>query len=260
MAGNWKMYKTRAQTEAFVTELTPLLTALPTANRPQLLLCAAFTLLDTLSTALTAQNLPVKAAAQTMESRSEGAYTGEISPLMLADLGIEAVILGHSERREYYNETDATVNAKTLAALAHNLTPIVCVGETLAQREANQTDALIESQLKAALQNVAPRDFSRLVIAYEPVWAIGTGKVCEAPEAGRVCSLIRQTLIELAGEANAQTIRILYGGSMKPDNAASLLAQADIDGGLVGGASLQAASFAQLAEIACAAQQSPALV
>jgi triosephosphate isomerase len=175
-----------------------------------------------------------------MSQHAEGAYTGEISAEMLLDVGCDWVVLGHSERRTYYGETDQGVNAKAKVALERGLTPIICVGETLEQREAGETDALIRTQTLAAVQGIDPKQYSKLVFAYEPVWAIGTGKVCESPEANRVCALIRSILAE---SGDASQTRILYGGSVKPDNAQELLNQSDIDGALVGGASLTVAQF-----------------
>jgi triosephosphate isomerase len=162
---------------------------------------------------------------------------------MLQEVEVQYVVIGHSERRQYYNETDASVNAKTKAALAHRMTPIVCVGETLEQREAGETDNVVKAQIEAGLEGISPADRAKIVFAYEPVWAIGTGKVCEADEANRVCSVIRETI-------GVPICRVLYGGSVKPDNVAGLMAQSDIDGGLVGGASLQPESFLQLIEAA----------
>lgn len=250
IAGNWKMYKTRPETESFLTELA---NALETNEKSpvDMALCASFTLLDTLKTKSQALQLPVQVAAQTMESEPEGAFTGEVSARMLTDLNVDAVVLGHSERRQYYNETDYALNKKVKTAIKANLTPILCVGETLEQREAGITDSTVQQQLKIALEGLEAEAMQKLVIAYEPVWAIGTGKVCEPDEANRVCALIRKQLAELAGEqVTADSIRILYGGSMKPSNAEGLLSQSDIDGGLIGGASLEADSFAELLKTA----------
>jgi triosephosphate isomerase len=235
MAGNWKMHKTVAQARSFIDQLAPLLKN--QTHLPEVVICPPFTSIPALAQLV--ELLPVALGAQTMESRDSGAYTGEISPVMLADFDVEYVILGHSERRAYYNETDEAVNAKTLAALAHGLTPIICVGESLEQREAGETDAVVLAQVQAALQNV---DAQRVVFAYEPIWAIGTGKVCEDAEANRVCGLIR-------AQAHSST-RVLYGGSAKPDNIVGLMAQGDIDGALVGGASLEADSFFKMIQAA----------
>jgi triosephosphate isomerase (TIM) len=248
IAGNWKMFKNRSETESFIQLLAE---NFPRHSGVSAMLCVGYTLLATATEATKRAGLPLKIAAQNMESREEGAYTGEVSPLQLRDLHVDAVVLGHSERRSYYNETDVTVNAKTGKALAHDLSPIVCVGETLEQREANQTDKVVTYQTMEALRGFSPEQVSKLVIAYEPVWAIGTGKVCEADEANRVCGVIREEIRQHVGDAVANRIVILYGGSMKPENAKELLSQPHIDGGLIGGASLTPDSFASLLNIAC---------
>lgn len=242
IAGNWKMYKTTGEARKFIRELAPNLNGAE-PPLPQILVCPPFIALPTAVQTIQELGLPVHVGAQTMESREEGAYTGEVSPLMLKDAGADFVILGHSERREYYNETDHTVNAKVHAALQHKLTPIICVGESLEQRESGQTDTHIEQQVRAALKDIAPSDYPKLVFAYEPIWAIGTGRTCEALEANRVCGLIRNVL-NSAGDGEA--VRILYGGSMKPENSLELLKQPHIDGGLIGGASLKPDSFFEI--------------
>jgi triosephosphate isomerase len=185
-----------------------------------------------------------------MHPKPEGAYTGEISPVMLRSLFCTYVILGHSERREHFGETDSFINEKVLAALESSLKPILCVGETLAQREAGETMAVVKGQLSAGLAGVDAESAENLVVAYEPVWAIGTGKTATPEMAQEVHQVIRQELAGLVGAATAEKIRILYGGSMKPENAAALMEQPDIDGGLIGGASLKAKSFVELVEIA----------
>ncbi len=249
IAGNWKMFKTTGEAKAFVDALFKGVSSqLQSAQMPQIVLCAPFTALSTVKETVDGLKAPFIVAAQTMESRDSGAYTGEISPVMLQDIGVQWVVLGHSERRQYFNETDETVAQKTVAALHHGMTPIVCVGELLEEREAGSTDRIIEQQVRAVLSVVPAEELTRLVFAYEPVWAIGTGKVCEAPEANRVCALIR-TILNESGAGD--TVRILYGGSMKADNAQQLIQQSDIDGGLVGGASLDAASFTALIEQVC---------
>ncbi len=242
IAGNWKMYKTVGEARQFITELHRHLTG---ANPPlpEILVCPPFTALQGALQAASELGAPVHVGAQTMESREEGAYTGEISPVMLKDMGVDFVIIGHSERREYYNETDHSVNAKVHAALKHQLTPIICVGESLEQRESGQTDAHVEQQVRVALNDVSPSDYPKLVFAYEPIWAIGTGKTCEAAEADRVCGLIRNVLNDTG---NGDTVRILYGGSMKPENSLELLKKTHIDGGLIGGASLKPDSFFEI--------------
>jgi triosephosphate isomerase len=255
IAGNWKMYKTTTEAAAFVDVLAEHLRSLPShdAALPEIVLCPPYTTLQTSGEAITRANAPFVVAAQNMESRDQGAYTGEIAPPMLLDLGVRWVVLGHSERRQYFNETDDAVAQKMAAAFAHGMTPIVCVGESLAEREAGQTDHVIERQLAPLLAVLtSPGTDStaaaRLVIAYEPVWAIGTGRVCEADEAGRVCGLIRHHLRESAPAGLADATRILYGGSVKPENTQALMAQPDIDGALVGGASLDADSFYRIIE------------
>ncbi|MDX2085052.1 MAG: triose-phosphate isomerase [Candidatus Melainabacteria bacterium] len=248
IAGNWKMYKTREEGLHFLEALASAAVSgqWPAAEfLPELALFVPFTLLEALHKKASELKAPLSVAigAQNMESRVEGALTGEISPRMLEDVGVSWVLIGHSERRQYYNETDATVNAKLLAAYAHEMQPILCVGETLAQREAGGTDALVAEQTQKATQGLSPEQALSLVIAYEPVWAIGTGKVCDADEANRVCGVIRQQLASLYDESLAAQVRILYGGSVKPDNSAELLAQPEIDGALIGGASLDPASY-----------------
>jgi triosephosphate isomerase (TIM) len=256
IAGNWKMVKTGTEAEQFVAQLNTKLQGISLEGKLQALICPSFLSIAPLSATIAQLKVPVSVGAQTMESREEGAYTGEISPRMLTAIGVQWVIIGHSERRQYYNETDASVNAKVLAALKHHLTPIVCVGELLEQREQGHTDTVVKSQVTLALANVAPEEFSKLVFAYEPVWAIGTGKTCDAPEANRVCALIRETLASLSQKAVADTVRILYGGSVKPDNTAGLMSQSDIDGALVGGASLEADSFFNIIQATLTAKSS----
>jgi triosephosphate isomerase len=248
IAGNWKMFKTTQETATFIQSLWQKVQPHTSAALPEIVLCPSFTALATAKETTGTLKAPFTIAAQTMESRDNGAYTGEISPLMLLDLGIQWVVIGHSERRQYYNETDETVAQKTVAALKHGMTPIVCVGESLQEREAGQTDRVIEQQIRAVLSQITAQDIPKIIVAYEPVWAIGTGKVCEAPEANRVCTLIRRFLNEFG--AGEQT-RILYGGSVKPDNTQALMSQSDIDGGLVGGASLEPDSFFGIIEQAC---------
>lgn len=240
IAGNWKMFKTTQEANTFVGALWQKVQSLKGIELPEIVVCPPFTALSTVKQQVEKLGAPFIVAAQTMESRDNGAYTGEISPLMLTDLGIHWVVLGHSERRQYFNESDETVTAKTLAALKHGLTPIVCVGEELQERENGLTDAVIEQQIRAVCSQLQASDLPKIVIAYEPVWAIGTGKVCEAAEANRVCALIRHFVGEYGP---ADQTRILYGGSVKADNTQALMSQSDIDGGLVGGASLEAESF-----------------
>lgn len=190
----------------------------------------------------------LKVGAQTMHFEESGAFTGEISPVALKDLNVEYVIIGHSERREMFNETDETVNKKTHAAFKHGLTPIVCVGETLEERESGKTNEIVTTQVKKALEGLSEEQVKETVIAYEPIWAIGTGKTSSAEDANEVCSEIRRTVSSTFSEAAADRVRIQYGGSVKPSNIKEFMAQPDIDGALVGGASLEPASFLQLLE------------
>ncbi len=248
IAGNWKMFKTTGEAVAFTEALWQKVQPRANANLPEIVLCPPYTALSAVQESAAKLQAPFITAAQNMEGRDNGAYTGEISPLMLLDLGVRWVVIGHSERRQYYAETDETVTLKTLAALRHGLTPIICVGESLQERENGLTDRVIEQQVRAVLAQLSAAELPKVVFAYEPVWAIGTGKVCEAPEANRVCALIRHFISEYG---NAEQTRILYGGSVKPDNTSALMSQSDIDGGLVGGASLEADSFFGIIEQAC---------
>ena len=241
IAGNWKMFKTPVEAVKLVQELKDLL------KNPQaeVVLCPPFVDLPAVIEAL--KDSGIKAGAQNMHWEAEGAYTGEISPRMLAALGCTYVIIGHSERRQYFRETDETVNKKVRAAFAHGLRPILCVGETLAEREAGITESLVEGQVRKGLEQVTREDAKNLVIAYEPVWAIGTGKTASAADAEKVISHIRRVLNDLFGEETGAQIRIQYGGSVKPENIKELMEQPNIDGALVGGASLKADSFSKIA-------------
>jgi triosephosphate isomerase len=239
MAGNWKMFKTRSEVEAFILELAPVFQK---SAQVEAMVCPSFTLLSTAQKTIKRMGIPLKVSAQNMEHREEGAFTGEVSAIHLKELEL----LGHSERRQYYNETCEAVNQKAKVALQYGLLPIVCVGELLEQREAGQTDAVIVAQVSNALAGLEAKQIPAIVVAYEPVWAIGTGKVCETPEANRVCGLIRAQVATQFGIEAANALRILYGGSMNNANAEALLSQTDIDGGLIGGASLKVDSFAQL--------------
>jgi len=245
IAGNWKLFKTIAEATAMVNELKPLVAG--TAG-VEIVVAPVFTALSRVAEALSGSN--VRLAAQDCYWEEEGAYTGEVAPKLLADAGCSHVIIGHSERRQYFGETDETVNRKARAALAAGLTAIVCVGETLAEREADRTFAVIESQLKGGLAAFTADQLAKTVIAYEPVWAIGTGKTASDAQAQEVHAFIRGLLAGLFGQSAAEAMRILYGGSVKPDNVKGLMAQADIDGALVGGASLKADTFAAIANFA----------
>ncbi|WP_339214012.1 triose-phosphate isomerase [Ornithinibacillus sp. FSL M8-0202] len=243
IAGNWKMNKTLTEATQFVDEVVK---SIPADEKVEAIVCAPFPHLATLVEKTKGTNL--KISAQNMHFEENGAFTGEVSPVMLKDLGVSHVVIGHSERREYFAETDETVNKKTHAAFNHGLTPIVCVGETLEQREANETMSLVETQVKKALEGLTNEQVAQTIIAYEPVWAIGTGKTASNEDANEVCAHIRNVVKSLTDEATAEAIVIQYGGSVKPSNVDELLAQSDIDGALVGGASLKADSFLQLVE------------
>jgi triosephosphate isomerase len=243
LAGNWKMHKTVSQAISFVEHLQELFTG---TEEIDVVICAPFTALASMREALAGTG--IKLGAQNVHQAEEGAYTGEVSALMLKDLGVSYVIIGHSERRQYFHETDETVNAKVHAAFKHGLLPIVCVGEDLGQRNQGVTKQLVEDQVRAALGGVSADDVTRLVIAYEPIWAIGTGMTATARDANDVCAHIRQVLRDMYGQAKGDLVRIQYGGSVKPDNIRELMAQPDIDGALVGGASLDPGSFAKLLE------------
>ncbi|NDV62615.1 triose-phosphate isomerase [Puniceicoccales bacterium CK1056] len=245
IAGNWKMNKTGSEGSDLINEIN---IALGKQTDVGVAVCPPFTALESCAKALEDSN--VQLGAQNMHPKSEGAYTGEVSPVMLRDLFCTFVVLGHSERREYFKESDAFINEKVLAALDSSLKPILCVGETLEQREANETFAVVKEQLVGGLKGVTADAADNLVIAYEPVWAIGTGKTATPEMAQEVHKMIRDELSSLLGAGAAAKIRILYGGSMKPENASSLMDQPDIDGGLIGGAALKAKSFVELVEIA----------
>lgn len=248
IAGNWKMNKTPADGVALVTEIV---NAVAKITEVDIVVCPPFTGLEAAGRAL--EGSSVKLGAQNMHHEANGAFTGEISAPMLRALFATHVILGHSERRTYFGETDAGINKKVLAALKNQLRPILCVGETLAERESGSTLKVVQTQLEAGLEGVSKDLAASVVIAYEPVWAIGTGKVATTEQAQEVHAYIRGLLTKLFGEPVAQRMRILYGGSMKPANAPELLAQKDIDGGLIGGASLEARSFVELVTAAAPA-------
>jgi triosephosphate isomerase len=245
VAGNWKMNKTSAEAAELLADLKR---KLADCRGVDVVVCPPFTALATVSSAISGSAIGL--GAQNMHWEKSGAFTGEISPAMLRELYCHYVILGHSERRTLFHETDAIVNRKIKAALANHLRPIVCVGETLDQRNDAQTEDVLTTQINLGLQDLTTDDLASLTIAYEPVWAIGTGKTATPDMAQAAHAFIRGLLAKLAGEKTAQSIRILYGGSMKPENAADLLAQPDIDGGLIGGASLEAAAFAAIIQAA----------
>jgi triosephosphate isomerase (TIM) len=243
IAGNWKMNKTLSEATAFLEEVSNLI---PKQDLIDTVVCAPALFLDQLVQA--AKGTDVKIGAQNMHFEESGAFTGEISPIALADLGVSYVILGHSERREMFNETDEAVNKKAHAAFAHKLTPIVCCGETLEQREAGETNDFVGSQIEKGLAGLSDEQLKQAVIAYEPIWAIGTGKSSSAQDANEVCAHIRSVVADKFSNEAAAAIRIQYGGSVKPENIKEYMAQPDIDGALVGGASLKTDSFLQLLE------------
>jgi len=249
IAGNWKMNKTSSDglqlTKEIVSEIGKV-------TDVDVVVCPPFTALE--SVAKTLDGSTVKLGAQNMHHEANGAFTGEVSAAMLRALFATHVILGHSERRTYFAENDAFINKKVIAALKNQLRPILCVGETLAEREAGSTLKVVQTQLEAGLEGVSKELATSVIVAYEPVWAIGTGKVATTEQAQEVHAFIRSLLTKLFGETVAQKVRILYGGSMKPANAPELLAQKDIDGGLIGGASLETRSFVDLVKAAAAAK------
>lgn len=249
IAGNWKMNRTSSDAADLVKDIV---TEVGRSNSVDVVVCPPFTSLETVGKAI--EGSSVRLGAQNMHPERSGAFTGEVSAEMLRALFTSYVILGHSERRTYFGDTDAFVNQKVIAALKAELKPILCVGETLAERESGSTLKVVQTQLEAGLEGVNKDQTTSIVIAYEPVWAIGTGKVATSEQAQEVHAFIRDLLGKLFGATLAGKVRILYGGSMKPANAPELLAQPDIDGGLIGGASLEARSFVDLIKAANAAE------
>ena len=231
IAGNWKMNKTIAEAVEFVNEVKDKVQN----DKVEAVICAPFLALKDLKEATKGTN--IKIGAQNMHFEESGAFTGEVAPAMLKEIGVDYVVIGHSERREYFNETDETVNKKVLKALEHGIDPILCCGETLEQRENNETKAVCKVQIEKALENVSKEDIAKVVIAYEPIWAIGTGKTATAEDANDVIAYIREVVANLYKEL-ANNVRIQYGGSVKPNNVTEIMNQSDIDGALVGGASL----------------------
>ncbi|AOS45157.1 Bifunctional PGK/TIM [Lacunisphaera limnophila] len=248
IAGNWKMNKTAADGVALTKDIVAEIGRIGSVD---VVLCPPFTALESVAKALEGQS--IKLGAQNMNPEKGGAFTGEVSAEMLRGLFVSHVILGHSERRTFFGDTDAFVNKKVIAALANQLKPILCVGETLAEREAGSTLAVVQRHVEQGLAGVTAEQMAAVIIAYEPVWAIGTGKVATTAQAQEVHAFIRDLLTKLYGAPVAQKVRILYGGSMKPSNAPELLAEKDIDGGLIGGAALEARSFIDLVKAAEAA-------
>ena len=244
IAGNWKMFKTRDEAIGFMMAVNA---KVPAQDVVETVICAPFTLLRCL---VKRQGQNLRIGAQNMHFAEQGAFTGEIAPNMLTTLGVEYVIIGHSERRAMFNETDETVNKKLHAAFNHGLTPILCVGEYLEERESGQTEAVIEGQITKDLEGLTEEQVKELVIAYEPIWAIGTGRTATSEVANETCGFIRKLVAKLYNEETAEAIRIQYGGSVKTSNIDELMAQSDIDGALIGGASLVAEDFIYLANAA----------
>jgi triosephosphate isomerase len=241
IAANWKMYKTPAQAQEFVAAFLPLVA---NHDRDEIVLCPSDTSLSVVIAAVAGTNVAV--GGQNMYFADEGAFTGETSPVMLKAINATHILIGHSERRQYFGETDETVNKKLLAALKHELKPVVCVGETLTEREAGHTEEVLLRQLRTGLAGLTAPLCETVVIAYEPVWAIGTGKTATPEMAAAAHVIVRKEIAAVLGQQAAETIRILYGGSVKPDNATALLGMEEIDGALVGGASLDPQSFAKI--------------
>ncbi len=242
IAANWKMNQTVAETESFLSDFR---LEVEDVTGVEIVIAPPFTALAKLSELLGGSQ-KIRLGAQNMYYQMSGAYTGEISPAMLRELYVKYVVLGHSERRQLFGETDELINKKVLAALQSELKPILCVGETLEEREAGRENEVLETQLRGSLANVTPEQMLEVVIAYEPVWAIGTGKTANSQQAQECHVHVRNVLAELTDKATAEKVRIQYGGSVKPNNAAELMAQPDIDGALVGGASLDPRSFAEI--------------
>ena len=240
IVGNWKMNKTPSEARALLEEVK----ALDLDENVEKGFCVPA--IDLLVAQEVLEGTDINYGAENMYYEESGAFTGEISPLMLKDVNAKYVIIGHSERREYFKECDCLVNKKVKAALAHDLVPILCVGETLEEREENKQEDKVKDQLTKNLKDVSEADIEKVIIAYEPIWAIGTGKTASAEDADDMCAFIRNFIKETYSEEASQKIRIQYGGSMKPENVKELLAKENIDGGLIGGASLKASDFEQL--------------
>lgn len=248
MAGNWKMYKTSGEGAILIQDLARRVE--DAWDEVEVVCCPPFTGLRAAQVAIETDGYRIGLGAQNVHWEAEGAYTGEVSPPMLADLGVSYVIVGHSERREYFGETDETVNRKAAAVFAHGMTPIICCGESLATREAGETESFVIAQVRSGMAGFSEEEAQTMVVAYEPIWAIGTGRTATPEQANDVARKIRATLGAMYGPPTAMSARILYGGSMKPENARMFMAEPDIDGGLVGGAALKADSFAEIVEAA----------
>lgn len=240
IAGNWKMNMLPNEAISMITNLAPLVEN----SENEVVLCMPY--VDLFYGLLTAQGTNIKIGAQNMHFEEKGAYTGEVSGKMLNSIGVEYVIIGHSERRQYFNETDESVNKKIKAAFANNLKPIVCVGESLEQRESGVAFDIITDQVEKALEGLTNDQIKNTIIAYEPIWAIGTGKTATKEDANEACKKIRDKIADIYGKDTAESVIIQYGGSMKPSNAKELLEMPDIDGGLIGGASLKVEDFSQI--------------
>jgi triosephosphate isomerase len=247
IAGNWKMYKTIAEARAFVDDFRP---RVEDADTVDIGLCVPYTALA--ATVEACGGSAIKVLAQNMHQEPEGAFTGDVSAPMLTEIGVDGVVLGHSERRQYFGESDRALQEKVPAALAAGLEPILCVGESEDEREEGETERRLRHQVQEGLEKVPPEDLSRVVIAYEPIWAIGTGKVATSEQAQEAIAFIRALVGDRSKEAAGQ-VRVLYGGSVKPDNAAEILEQPDVDGALVGGASLDPEGFAAIVSAAASA-------
>lgn len=241
IAGNWKMNKTNTEAVEMLAELKELVKGIENVG---IIIGAPFTALSDAVKVVKGSNIAI--AAENVYPKDSGAYTGEISPVMLKSIGVEYVILGHSERREYFKESDEFINEKVKAVLANEMLPILCIGEKLEERESGKTNEVTETQIRGGLKDLTAEEAERVIIAYEPVWAIGTGKTATPEMAQETHKQIREVLVSMFGNETAEKMVIQYGGSMKPDNAVELLAQKDIDGGLIGGASLKASSFAEI--------------
>ena len=240
IAGNWKMNMLPDETIKMIEELAPLVEG----AQSEVILCVPFT--DLFYALLTAQNTNIKIGAQNMHWEENGAYTGEVSAKMLKSIGVEYIILGHSERRQYFNETDETVNKKLKKAFEVGLNPILCVGETLEEREAGKANEIVTNQIRKAFEGITNVQATKTIIAYEPIWAIGTGKTATKEDANDAIKAIRDKICQIYGQNVAERVIIQYGGSMKPENAKELLEMSDIDGGLIGGASLKAETFEKI--------------
>ena len=251
IAGNWKMNLCRSEAKALFEGISSFLSNYTAPQLPTVVIAPVFTSLcqvHSIDCSCGCEDKKLSVAGQNCHWEKSGAFTGEISCEMLKDAGCDYVIIGHSERRQYFSETDEMINKKAKAILANGMIPIICCGESLEQREAGSTDAWVSSQIRAALDGLSSEEVAKSVIAYEPIWAIGTGKSCDADEANRVCKMIRNVVSECAGSSASDSIRILYGGSVKPSTIEEQMSKSDIDGALIGGASLKADSFNEIIE------------